>query len=261
MVWPDLKKVKNLRCRSWGTRSLPPQASELGPGLCPSCVPCYRHLLGFILMQNNSNLFTKKTPWWLLWWLSVCFFKWSLREKLFPQRPHLCFLSPVWIRKCLCNSSDLNKSFFWKNEIFRRISWPGKPPDTAGPTAKIGLVPNVPAQVSSQVRSLLVDLSTVGIVAQVHGRLSSRSGDWLLILVDSQLVECLYWFSDEANVYMLELTACWIVCIDWVLRDCQTCLDPCRVGIDIFHISYTLKSSKIGNFIFLLFLLLLNKVV
>ena len=141
MVWPDLKKVNNKRRRSWGTRSLSPQASELGPGLCPSCVPCYRHLLGIILMQNDSNLFTKKPPWWLLWWLSVCFFKWSLREKLFPQRPHLCFLSPVWILKCLCNSSDLNKRYFWKEWNFPKniltwwISWHSRAncKDRAGP--------------------------------------------------------------------------------------------------------------------------------
>ena len=133
--------LPNKRCRSWGTRSLSPQASELGPGLCPSCVPCYRHLLGFILMQNDSNLFTKKPPWWLLWWLSVCFFKWSLREKLFPQRPHLCFLSPVWILKCLCNSSDLNKRYFWKEWNFPKniltwwISWHSRAncKDRAGP--------------------------------------------------------------------------------------------------------------------------------
>ena len=178
------------------------------------------------------------------------------------HKDHICVFSPLCEFWSVCATRPTwIKDIFEKNEIFRRISWPGESPDTAGPTAKIGLVPNVPAQVSSKVRSLLVDLSTVGIVAQVHGRLSSRSGDRLLILVDCHLVECLYWFSDEANVYMLELIACWIVGVDLILRDCQTCLDPCRVGIDIFHISYTLKSSKIGNFIFLLFLLLFNKVV
>ena len=51
---------------------------------------------------------------------------------------------------------------------------PGKPPDTAWPTAKVGLVPYVPSQVSSQVWSLLVNLSAVGIVAQMHCWLSSR---------------------------------------------------------------------------------------
>ena len=118
------------------------------------------------------------------------------------HKDHICVFSPLCEFWSVCATRPTwIKDIFEKNEIFRRISWPGESPDTAGPTAKIGLVPNVPAQVSSKVRSLLVDLSTVGIVAQVHGRLSSRSGDRLLILVDCHLVECLYWFSDEANVY------------------------------------------------------------
>ena len=163
------------------------------------------------------------------------------------HKDHICVFSPLCEFWSVCATRPTwIKDIFEKNEIFRRISWPGESPDTAGPTAKIGLVPNVPAQVSSKVRSLLVDLSTVGIVAQVHGRLSSRSGDRLLILVDCHLAECLYWFSDEANVYA------WIVSFLNVKY---------LLGLNLFgsmqsghrHLSHFLyiEVFKKGNFIFL----------
>ena len=139
---------------------------------CPKPSPSPPPLIFYI----EHIRFCFSSPWWLLWWLNVCFFRWSLREKLFPQSPHLCFLSPVWIRKCRCNSSDLKMRQVLKHpnpQIWLFFS-PGEPPDASWPTAKVGLISYVPSKVSSQVWRLLVDLSAVWIVAQVHCWLPSR---------------------------------------------------------------------------------------
>ena len=117
MVWPDLKKkeseVQIMRNEITLTSSIWVGSRSVSI-MCPMLSSPPR----IYLDAEWFKLVHQKTPWWLLWWLSVCFFKWSLREKLFPQRPHLCFLSPVWILKCLCNSSDLNKRNFRKKMKF-----------------------------------------------------------------------------------------------------------------------------------------------
>ena len=90
------------------------------------------------------------------------------------HKVHTCVFSPrceFWsvdaIRPTCGGSRFRNIQSCW-------VCSPGKPPDTAWPTAKVGLVPYVPSQVSSQVWSLLVNLSAVWIVAQMHCWLSSR---------------------------------------------------------------------------------------
>lgn len=114
MVWPDLKKVKNKRCRLWGTRSLSPQASELGPGLCPSCVPCYRHLLGFILMQNDSNLFTKKHLDGCCDGL-VCASSSGHCAKSSFHKDHICVFSPLCEFWSVCAARPT-----WTKDIFEK---------------------------------------------------------------------------------------------------------------------------------------------
>ena len=140
MVWPDLKKkeseVQIMRNEITLTSSIWVGSRSVSI-MCPMLSSPPR----IYLDAEWFKLVHQKTPWWLLWWLSVCFFKWSLREKLFPQRPHLCFLSPVWILKCLCSSSDLIKWYFWKEWNFPKniltwwISWHSRAncKDRAGP--------------------------------------------------------------------------------------------------------------------------------
>ena len=80
-------------------------------------------------------------------------------------------------------NSEMSMQFIWPeneagfktpNPQILLFFSPGEPPDASWPTAKVGLISYVPSKVSSQVWRLLVDLSAVWIVAQVHCWLPSR---------------------------------------------------------------------------------------
>ena len=80
-------------------------------------------------------------------------------------------------------NSEMSMQFIWPeneagfktpNPQILLFFSPGEPPDASWPTAKVGLISYVPSKVSSQVWRLLVDLSAVWIMAQVHCWLPSR---------------------------------------------------------------------------------------
>ena len=83
-------------------------------------------------------------------------------------------------------------------------------------------------EVGSQVRSLLVNLSTVGVVAQVHRRLVGCSG---VQGIGTMVFTCIMGVYKRAYLVLFAM----VLCCAWF--PCVTCLGPCRVGSDTSHTS------------------------